>query len=431
PIFGRYLRDGNAVSEHMRERTKLVVALTALGLMVTLLIVLLVLLVLPDDDTELVNEEQTLWEPEDTNIEIDRWADKQDRATNRVWRQDSFPSPSAPETPRTIRQTVESDLLRTTFPNLHWDQIERVGWRGFQLEDSVYEVQFVLRERAVEFGPAWIVQLDPQGLQPEGSNGVVAANVFAEIVESGTTEELARLLNRESEVVEALTNHAFEQGARLGSALLVYFRNQDPPLGADQVFGWTVVPERIRPGEYNFYRAYFQWEQGGEPRTAIWEVNLDTRQFRGLNLLASEIMRTGDTIDVEELEPIRPESLDGREIPRSLRDDFAALRGVVDNARLLESMTALLWMRSEAGHEINYRLAEVDGESKLTWWFDEDSDNRGTFDIRYSYGEDGEEKSVEWRVTLRDRDDPLVVPVGELERLSFSALTYQASTPAQ
>ena len=297
----------------MSKRSQLWIALGALSVVIVLLVVLFVAVVGGRGGGAALDEttQPAAWEPENATAPPDPWANRESNAQSMVWERTAV-SGSADPARRTIRQTVETDLLQRSFPNLRWDRIERVGWRAFQQESSVYEVQFVLKDIGVEFGPAWIVQTDPAGMQPPGSGGVVAANVFAEVIEHGVSEELGRFLGREAEVVEALTNHRFEQEARLASAILVYFKSRRRVSDQDMI-GWTVIGERIVPDELTLYRAFFQWREGGREYFAHWVVNLDTRQFRGLNLLASEIMAAGDDINTEELESIRPRMLDETE----------------------------------------------------------------------------------------------------------------------
>ena len=318
-------------------------ALTGLGVVIGLLIALLVIIGARGEESHGGEAAGPVeWTPEQIGNQIDRWANREERAQDRVWRRPGVEDPAAPGVERTIRQVVESDLLESTFTNLHWDAMERIGWRAFRQEASIYEVQFVLRDQGVDVGPAWLVQLDPDGLQPEGSGGVVAANLFAQVVEQGASADLQRFLNREDEVVQALTNHQFDRGARLTSAVLVYFATHHPGITGDDLIGWTVVPERIIPDELTLYRAFLQWRTGDQIVAAQWEVNLDTRQFRSLNLMATEILSTGDAIDVDALANLRPTQLPENP-PRRHRNLFAALRRVVDNDRLLESVSSRLW----------------------------------------------------------------------------------------
>jgi hypothetical protein len=313
-----------------------------------------------------------------------------------------------------IRQVVESELLRTTFPNLRWDRVERVGWHAFQVDESVYEAQFILRDVGVEFGPSWLVQLDPNGLQPPGSGGVVSANVLAQVTERGVSDATSPFLNREMEVIEALTNHQFELGAHLASALLVYFKTRRQ-VREDDVVGWSVVGERVEPGVGTLYWAFFQWQEAGRPYFAHWEVNLDTHEFRGLNLLASDIMAAGDGINAEELEAIRPRTIDEVTPNRRNRRAFQALRAIVDNERLLEAVTSLLWHKARHGVEIEYQH----------WNADPVEGHPGEYEVSYQYLENEFTRRIAWRVnTENDR----IEPQGGLASLAHSALYYQGPT---
>jgi hypothetical protein len=403
----------------MSKRTQLWIALGALGVVIILLTILFAAVVLGSKE-----EGQSLaavappatWQPESEAPPPDPWADREDRAQQMVWERTAH-SVSDATNRMTIRQAVETDYLQRAFPNLQWDRIQRVGWRAFQQEGSVYEVQFVLQDVGVELGPSWIVQTDPSGLQPPGSGGVVPANEFAQAVEHGIPASLTRYLGRESEVVEALTDHHFEQGARLASAILVYFKSRRQSQH-EQIVGWTVYPERIEPGNVTLYRAFFQWQEDDGPHFAHWEVNLDTHQFRGLNLMASEIMAVGDTIDTDELENIRPRMLDETTPTAHQRRAFQALHTIVDNDRLIEAVSSLLWHESRHGTQIEYSR----------WNARPVPDTDGVYEVDYEYLENSEPRTITWRV---DVDANRVEATQDLSRLAYVALNYGARFPTE
>lgn len=399
----------------MSKRTQLWLALSSLGLVIVLLVILFLSIILRSDEEALPlvdSVQPTAWRPEDGVRQTEPWANLEDRALQMVWGR-TVRSVRGDNGRPTIRQVVETDLLQRSFPNLHWSRLERIGWRSFQQEGSVYEVQFVLQDVGVEFGPSWIVQTDPGGLQPPGSGGVVAANVFAEVVEHGMSRELGRYLGREEEVVQALTNHRFEGGARLASAILVFFKSRRN-VSEEQLIGWTVVGERIVPNELTLYRAFFQWREGDNTYFAHWEVNLDTSQFRGLNLLASEIMATGDTVTAGELEDIRPRMLAEITPSQRQRRAFRALLTIVENERLIEAVASLLWHQSRYGAQIEYSR----------WNAQPVPDSDGVYDVGYEYLENEDPQLVSWRV---DVERSTVEPLDGLARMAHVALTYSVT----
>ena len=414
----------------MNKRVQLLIAMGALGIVIVLLVVLLVAILTSGPEDESLDQELVVWElGEQENQPVDPWVNHEDRALQRAWRRQVSGSVTNGDAALTLRQVVETDILQSTFRNLRWDRIERIGWRAFQLEGSVYEAQFLLKDGGVDFGPSWLVQLDPDGMQPPNSGGVVPANFFAEILHTGVSEELGRYINREAEVVEALTNHAFEGGARLASALLVYIKSRRQTAAEPgQVGGWTVIPERIVPGQVNLYRATFQWREAGEPRVAQWEVNMDSRGFRGLNLMASDVMAVGDTIDTTQLENLRPESLDRTRPNRRQQNAFSALRLIADNDRLIEAVASLLWFESQQGKEIQYRLAREDGQQRLTWGATPITGETGSYRVRFDYLEDQEQRSLSWDVNIADN---AVTPGGEITELAHLALSYAAIVAAE
>ena len=410
----------------MNKRLQLLIAIGALGIVILLLVVLLVAIVSRGEEGEALDQELVVWEPEERQAEpVDPWVNYEDRALQRAWRRQITAGAADGENRLTLRQVVETDTMQTTFQNLRWDRIERLGWRAFQLEGSVYETQFVFRDGGVEFGPSWLVQLDPDGMQPPNSGGVVPANLFAEVLQGGVSEELGRYINREAEVVEALTNHAFGGGARLASALLVYVKSRNGSTEErGEVGGWTVIPERIVPGEVNLYRASFQWQEQGQPRIAQWEVNMDSRGFRGLNLMASDVMAVGDTIDTAQIENLRPEMLDTVRPNRRQQNAFSALRLIADNDRLIEAVASLLWFESEHGKQIEYRMVREDGERRLTWGATPVTGQTGSYRVSFAYLEDQEPQSLAWEVDINGN---AVAPTGEITELAHMALNYGAA----
>ncbi|MBN1947573.1 MAG: hypothetical protein JW797_18030 [Bradymonadales bacterium] len=413
----------------MSKRIQLLIALVGLLLAASLLAILFIV-ILSGRDYPTMNIPQasaTLRIAPRTSASrpMDRYAGREDDALRRIWRRRAFVPGEQDASRPTIRQVVETDLFQPTLQSLFCcDRLQRVGWRAFRLEESVYEVQFNYQDLAVEFGPAWIVQMDPDGLQPPDSGGVVPANVFADIVQSGVSDEVERFLNRENEVILALTNHRFALGARLGSALLLYFQQRKRAnAGEAALVGWTVVPERIQPGEATFYRAFFQWIERGRPRFAQWEVNLDTHEFRGLNLLASDIMATGDRIDTYQLTPIKPQNLEQaeRDNPRSARPIQAARR-IVDDERIIEAIAAYLWDQTQSQVSIEYPAPPTVWESTPV------PDLTRVYDVKYLFTENGENRCFSFRVDLNTNR---VQPVDDLAWQLFTILNPVRWSPQE
>jgi len=403
----------------VNKRLQLILALTALGVVSVLLVILLIAIINQNGESGEPLNTQAVWAPEERERPTDPWINLEQEAQQRVWLRPAYSAPDAQRA--TLRQIVETGFFQETFSNLRWAAIERIGWQAFQLDGSVYEVRFVLRDVDIEFGPAWIVQLDRDGLQPPNSGGVVAANLFAEVLERGVTGELDRYINREAEVVEALTNHAFEGGARLASALLLHLKSRAQTEDITSVGGWTVVPERIVPGEVNLYRAFFQWREGERLLSAQWEVNLDNRAFRGLNLVASDVMAAGDSIHAEALENLRPESLDRTRPNRRQQNAFRALRAIAGNERLIEAISSVLWFENANGKSIEYRIARDNGEARLTWGAAPIEGQSGSYRVSFDYLENSERVSLSWDVTGDD-----VAPGSQITEFAHLALNYGA-----
>jgi hypothetical protein len=263
-------------------------------------------------------------------------------------------------------------------------------WVARRAEGSVYEVIYQYAFHGVEFGPRFFVQLDPHGPQPSGSQGVVPVNALArQLVRTDLDEDL-RYLNRSDEIVEALTQHRFDSGVRLGSALLIRFLG-DGEVTADQVIGWTVVPHEIDTDGELVYLAYFQWMEGETLEDAIWQVAYRGGQpsFRARDRRADSIMTAGADLVREGLIDIRPVSMRDLDQPASAERDprVRALRYVLDDERIVEAVGALLAFRAQS-RRLDY----------VQWYTNYDEGSREWCEVEYRYREDGRDRTVSWRV---------------------------------
>ena len=295
--------------------------------------------------------------------------------------------------------------------------VEREGWTARRTPvPTIYAVEFAYRFHSVVFGPQWYVQLDAEGMQPERSGGVVPANALAAQLHRVDMDEQIRALNRSDEVLEALTQHQFEGGSRLGSALLVYFRGGEDVLGVDETIGWLVVPESADDDGALSYRAYFQWLEEGEAKDAWWEVNLTSREFQPRDIQANRIMERGAEVDVDDMIEILPRSIELETPPEDEPDARRrALRYVLADARRVEAVRALMTYRGRS------RPVEYDG------WQLTVTDERHVYDVVCRFKEDAVEQRVEWRVRA---NDGTVTPAGDIARLAERVLTM-ADRPAE
>jgi len=300
----------------------------------------------------------------------------------------------------TIGARVDSGELTRRVLALARPGVEQLGWRSQRLaRHSVYAVSYVYKLHAVEFGPRWYVQLDPNGPRPEGSQGVVAVNGLAQQLAKSDPDDGLRYLNRADEVLTALTEHRFEGGLRLGSALLVYFEGR-----ADsddrEILGWHVVPEATNPQHDLLYRAYFQWRERGQAHDAWWEVNLTKRDFRAKDLQANEIMARAASDEAAPAVDIRPRTLDLAVAPASETDPRRrAFRYLLANDRLVEAVSTLLSHRARGG-----------GFSYNGWQL-EVTDERHIYEVACRFNQGGTDSTVMWRV---DAMTGRAEPVGEI-----------------
>ncbi len=310
----------------------------------------------------------------------------------------------------TVGARVAAAALRERVDLFESARIEEGVWVARRIEaQTVYEVVYRFGFGAVDFGPRWFVQLDPAGPRPDGSGGVVATNALARQLEAADIDEGLRYLNRADEVLVALTEHRFEGGSRLGSALLVFFRGRGEAEETRRVVGWLVVPEQADPEQDLMYRAYFQWEEDGTLQDAWWEVNLTNRDFRARDLQANEIMALGATAAAEDIVEIKPRTLDlsirPQDEPQPRR---RALRHLLADERLVEAVGTLLSFRARATV-----LEHVGWELNVT-------DERHVYDVAYRFSEGDSEQRVTWRV---DASTGVATPTSDIAGTVRSVLS--------
>ena len=340
-------------------------------------------------------EEQTL---EAVEI-IDPWAEREEEVIALVQARSITISD---ESLTTIGTRAQQNLLENTIEFFGLLEGVEATWTAVLADNaypSVYWVDLAFVSGTVQVGPRWAVQLDPEGPRGEFPDGIIPANALAEYLMLPNPSEQVRFYNRADGVLEALTNHRFEGGVRLGAALLVYFLGRQQA-DDDSVDGWVIVPTSIREGEAPMYDAYFQYKRGGTPQIAQWRVNLETGSFRARNLQASDIMSGSDEISTENMWSILPESITDPESPPEDERNrlMRGIRRVIHNDRLVEAVNALMTYQT--------RRAEV---AYVGWAADRAED--GLYDIRYRYTIDGEENAVSWRV---NPDDTAVIPNSEI-----------------
>ncbi len=264
---------------------------------------------------------------------------------------------------------------------------------GARVHGSVYEVVAEYAAGQLRFGPRWLVQLDPQGMAPAGSGGVVATNALAWLLGRPDSAADRRYMNRSREVVQALTEHRFEGGVRLGAALLTYLHRTESAGTPVDVIGWAVIPEQIDPEGRSVYRAVFQWREGTDSHDAIWNVSYQggLPSFRPGDQRADDLMRMGETVTSEQILDIRPVSLRDVSRPPSEERDarVRALRYVLADTRIVEAVGALLALRAQ-GASVEY----------IQWHSQFVDDTRAAANVEYRFRENGVEQAVGWRVQV-------------------------------
>lgn len=314
-------------------------------------------------------------------------------------------------TGETIGGRVEAGALAARVDALRRPGVERLDWRAERVRShTVYRVDLAFRFHGVEFGPRWFVQMDPDGTQPEGSAGVVPANGLAQHLHRTSLDDDLRYLNRAEEVLQALTEHRFGDGIRLGSALLIFFEGR-PSETEREIIGWHVVPEDTDPAQDLVYHAFFQWREDGVTQDAWWEVNLTTRAFQAKDLQANDIMAGAAAVATSELIDIRPRTLDLSTDPGAESNPrVRALRYVLADDRLVEAVGALLGVRAR------------DRALEYVGWDPSVTEERNVFDLACIFREGEEEVRVTWRVNAATGD---VEPTSHIARTAQLALSLE------
>ena len=313
----------------------------------------------------------------------------------------------------TLGARVEAGALTSRVDALSREGVGDGAWVARRLEDyTVYSVSFEHGFHSVHFGPEWYVQMDDDGPRPDESNGVVPVNGLSRQLHRADMDEGLRYLNREAEVLQALTEHRFDGGLRLAAALLMFFEGRT---NADErsIIGWHVVPEATDPDAPLEYRAYFQWEEDGQVADAWWEVNLSNRDFRAKDLQANEIMALGSEVALADVLDLRPRTLDLSAPPEDEEDPRRrALRYLLANDRLVEAVGALLTFRGQED-DLEYGGWELNVTS-----------DRHVYDVACRFSLGAEDHRVTWRVNA---GTGVATPTDEIAQTV--ALTLEIAAP--
>lgn len=376
------------IRRRRRKDNQLIIYGSVLGVIALLLAAVVIILVLGrsgGSDAALAAMTEAAGEREAPQIN-DPWAGKDDEAILRTKR-----SPSARPGGPSVDQLIFANDLREHVSLYKSLDLQKGEWRTRRVAGrSLYWVSYETVFYGVNIGPRWLVQLDPEGPRPEGSNGVVPANALADLLMHERPATYARYLNRTDAVLDVLLKHRFDSGLPLASAILVYFGGLNKNLENTELLGWAVVPNRAEPGSIVLYDAFFQWRDRGRLHVAHFQVDLSSNRFEARNLLANEIVAEAGTMDAEQIVDIRPRALDLRLAPHRERDPMIrALRYILTNDQLVESVGALLSFRAQSGTfsydgwriepdgctdcSVSYRYRESDQQHRVSW----DVDARG------------------------------------------------------
>jgi hypothetical protein len=392
----------------MRRRTRLLLALTATGVLVVVLLATIIFVVVDRrrQQQELLDALNAQREGSDVQVvaATDVYADLESAAVVRLQQH------TLDGSTRTIGAQIDARVLAQLEVFAPWPDA-RGTWSAARVEGSVYEVTYNFSLDGFELGPRWLVQMNPEGPSPEGSRGVVEQNALARFVELGDPTPELRYFNRSADVVGALTAHRFDNGARLASAILLYFRGRAEQTQS-RVLGWTVVPEKIDPNGELEYLAVFRWFEGDTAEDALWQVSYQDGRptFRPRDARADEIMNRGADVTGDAILDLMPRSLrDVQTEPSSEREPrVRALRYLLADDRAIEAVGALLALRAREG-TLEYRQ----------WHTDFEGESRDWCIVECQFDENGRPGAVTWRVNAATGD---IEPVSDIARLAMAAL---------
>lgn len=393
------------IRRRRRKDSELILYGSILGGILLLLVAVVVLLLVRSDrgsEAALAALAEAA-EERQTPTAVDPWAGMEKEAILRTKR-----TASAREDGPSVDQLIFGDELKKRVGLYRDLELNNGTWSTRRVAGrSLYWVSYEDTFYGVNIGPRWLVQLDPKGPRPEGSNGVIPANALAELLMTDSPVAYARYLNRTDAVLDVLLKHRFDSGLPLASAILIYFGGRNKRLDGTELLGWAVVPLKAEVGGEVLYDAFFQWRERGRLHIAHFQVDLSSNRFEARNLLANAIVAEAGSMNAEQLVDIRPRALNLNSPPSRERDPMIrALRYIVSNQQLVESVGALLSFRAQSGtfSYDGWRI-EPDGCSECS--------------VSYRYRESDKQHHVSWDVSSRGKLTP-TTPIAEMATRAIS-----------
>jgi hypothetical protein len=407
----------------MRQRTRLKLAAAGLGVLILVLLVAVGITVkrrLDYKNSLLQGLEAQTTATQEQPVPVDPFAGLETQAAQRVHARTVTLTDGRT---LTLAARAGERFLETNIALFDELSLAAPEWVARRIEStSVYEVLLRFTWNGLAFGPRWLVQMDPEGMRPEGSDGLLATNALARVLETPDATAQWRYFNRSDEVLTALTEHRFESGLRLASSLVVYFANRETSESRVEVLGWAVIPESIDPNGELVYRAYFVWREGDRIEDAVWQVSYQggVPSFRPRDRRAEEIMGVAAGTDPETLIDIRPMTMRD-DVPPAQESEPCrrALRHLLADVRIVESVGAVLAIRAQ-NVALEYRNWNVNAVP--------DAPSRCT--VEYLYNEASEARSVAWQVDHTNGDRYAVSDVARIAEQTVRMRPLELPAPA-
>jgi hypothetical protein len=210
----------------------------------------------------------------------------------------------------------------------------RPAWAAAREQGSRYLVRYQVAWHGIDVGPSWRVDLaEPKRVEP--------LDAFAEIASHIADPALKPYLGADRQVIEVVTQQQTGRDVRLGTALFLHLRERARRVPATSVHGWLVLPVQLDPPRTATFAARFVWSEGGEPREALWTVDLVANSLRPSNLLANEISLSASKVTADTLAVVSPAELDSERRAPVERDPLRrAQRAVLADPRRHEAVRA-------------------------------------------------------------------------------------------
>ena len=372
-----------------------------------------------EEDTDTKNQKTELSKVgEYKEVPQDSWAFKEDQAIELV---KMFRVVTHPDAEENKEETVEQ-LIRRGFLQEQEKMKFLVpdDWLANHLKPNqpYYEVRFKFKDNLVEVGPVWVVDLE--------TKHVIAINEWAKKIQHVKRVKNNLYLGRLDEVTQAIVNHKFESGIKLGTLLQLHFFKKMEKNPNNKLIGWTIVHEREE-----IYHAYFQWQEKGNKTYAEWLFDLKNRKLTPMGILARDFMAEGVDFNAKDMPNILPKNYnpetkdikkrwinDDKKYCKDNKNECRAKVKILEQQDLMEAVgwflttkasneqflickktKGCIWTEDKQRDTFNEQFMKCKQNNKCAWNAEK---QEGVFIVFYSFQLDPKAppENIEWSVDL-------------------------------